>query len=269
MTAWNQFWTGSAAAHWPTTEGQIVASQVGERDGLDGGTYHAEVHYSYGVAGAKYQGKRVAVDDSGTNHRGRAEKIVDRYPVGAKVTVFYNPNRPEKAVLEPKTTGGWLLWFVMGFLFIWIIAVYWGALFKGLLHSVLLGFAILFVMAGLIILVTCYRGYWPIWQLAWAGDITQGKVVRGPEKKGPRRTMVEYQVGDQTHRIRDYEHSNPRKTVDVLYPRDKPEAGMIYSFAAVWLVPFLALAAGVGFTLVGGLLLRSFANGLKRSGKAA
>jgi hypothetical protein len=50
----------------------------------------------------RYWGDRVAFSQ-GTlvNSKENAEKVVQKYPLGAEVKVFYNPSNPAYAVLEP------------------------------------------------------------------------------------------------------------------------------------------------------------------------
>jgi hypothetical protein len=63
--------------------------------------------------GQPYQGTRVrpGPDVGGSGVR----KIVERYPAGAQVIVYYNPEKQSEAVLE-RGTPGYINWF-------WIILV--------------------------------------------------------------------------------------------------------------------------------------------------
>ena len=42
-----------------------------------------------------------------------ARKVVARYPAGAQVMVFYNPQNPSEAVLERKAPAQWLMWLLL------------------------------------------------------------------------------------------------------------------------------------------------------------
>ena len=48
-----------------------------------------------------------------------AASVCDRYPTGTVVDVFYDPSRPERAVLQPgfKLRGGVIVPFVFGIVF--------------------------------------------------------------------------------------------------------------------------------------------------------
>jgi uncharacterized protein DUF3592 len=42
-----------------------------------------------------------------------AGKVVRRYPAGAQVMVFYNPQNPADAVLETKAPAQWIMWLLL------------------------------------------------------------------------------------------------------------------------------------------------------------
>jgi hypothetical protein len=107
---------------WPTTEGTVRKSTVEYHSGdKGGGTYHAEVFYNYSVDGVAVSGNRVAYGDYGSSDPSHAQGIVNRYPNGAKVTVYYMPGHPDESVLEPGLAlqawilpGMGLLFFIVG-----------------------------------------------------------------------------------------------------------------------------------------------------------
>ena len=95
---------------WPTVNGVIFKSKVKSSTSDGSTTYGADISYDYQVNGQAYKGDKVTFGDVSTSSSSRAEKIVDRYPVGKIIGVFYNPNKPETSVLEPGLSGGvWLL----------------------------------------------------------------------------------------------------------------------------------------------------------------
>lgn len=92
--------------NWPTVAGEIVVSKVTERESSssDGSTsfvYHAEIAYSYNAEGVKYSSGKVAFGDYDSSSISHAQNIVNKYPVGKQVTVYYDPASPSTAVLEP------------------------------------------------------------------------------------------------------------------------------------------------------------------------
>jgi hypothetical protein len=101
-----------ASEHWPTTAGTVVSSAVRTSSGQSSSanepsrtdiTYHAKISYQYHVEGTAHMGTRVAYGDCGSSRSSRAHDIVDRYPKGATVKVFYSPESPAESVLEPGT----------------------------------------------------------------------------------------------------------------------------------------------------------------------
>lgn len=102
----------AAVSQWPSTMGAVNTSYLERRSSSDGGsTNYPVVQYSYQVGGRAYQGMKVAPgpEVGGTG----AGKVVARYPAGAQVMVFYNPQDPSDAVLETKAPAQWVIWLIL------------------------------------------------------------------------------------------------------------------------------------------------------------
>ena len=102
----------AAVQTWSSTMGTVLASYLERRSsGKSGSTNYPVVQYSYQVGGQSYQGAKIApgMEVGGTG----AGKVVNRYPQGAQVMVFYDPNNPSDAVLEKKAPAQWLLWLML------------------------------------------------------------------------------------------------------------------------------------------------------------
>lgn len=116
-TAWKIFrQTRSAGASrgWPSVRGQIVRSEVlrqnvrdvhhgdpDETDETDQLAYVPSVRFAYSVGGRKYEADTITFGARHyTGDRSRAQRTVDRYPVGAERPVFVHPERPSSACLE-------------------------------------------------------------------------------------------------------------------------------------------------------------------------
>lgn len=93
---------------WPSCQGQVTRAVVqSSRDKDDHVTYSAAIAYAYAVNGQSLSGDRVAWGGRSSSSNAReAEAMVARYPVGSAVQVYYNPERPGEAVLEPAAKGG-------------------------------------------------------------------------------------------------------------------------------------------------------------------
>ena len=95
-----------ATARWPSVTGHIVTSEVSTATVKTGPVRRtspiAKIRYAYSVNGQDLQsdGLRV-VPMLHTTPEGTPEEIVDRYPVGKSVKVFYDPHNPTDALLTP------------------------------------------------------------------------------------------------------------------------------------------------------------------------
>ena len=74
----------------------ITKSEVAYR----GDDYQPVVEYTYEVDGVTYSGNTVARGLITFNWNGPAKRIVARFPVGTKVTVFIDPTNPRRAALQ-------------------------------------------------------------------------------------------------------------------------------------------------------------------------
>jgi len=85
---------------WPSVPGKIVDSKVTQVRDSDGDmSKTAVVSYAYAVAGTPLLGSRVSIGNRNPS------AVVQKYPAGADVLVFYDPNKPGSAVLEPGGSG--------------------------------------------------------------------------------------------------------------------------------------------------------------------
>ena len=103
----------AAVSQWPSTLGTVNASYLERRSSSSdsGSTNYPVVQYSYQVGGQAYQGTKLAPgpEVGGTG----AGKVVARYPAGAQVMVFYNPENQSDAVLETKAPAQWIMWLIL------------------------------------------------------------------------------------------------------------------------------------------------------------
>lgn len=91
-------WQGKASVEWPTAEGEIIESYVNEEYD-EGRVYRPKVRYRFEVNDQEYTSDLITFKAYWLVRK-TAEKMVDRYPVGSRVQVHYNPRRPKQAVLE-------------------------------------------------------------------------------------------------------------------------------------------------------------------------
>ncbi len=80
---------------WKQTTGEITRSEVGLYLPEEGETLKRPViRWTYEVDGKRYEGESPNVGITWV------QEVVDKYPVGQRVTVRYNPDRPEQSTVE-------------------------------------------------------------------------------------------------------------------------------------------------------------------------
>ncbi len=91
---------------WPTVAGTVTRSEVtshrSTHKGRTSTSYHAHIEFDYAVDGKALHGNRRTYKVMASS-QSAANEAVAAYPVGRSVTVSYDPQDPERAVLEP----GW------------------------------------------------------------------------------------------------------------------------------------------------------------------
>ncbi|WID97690.1 DUF3592 domain-containing protein [Bosea vestrisii] len=103
----------SRANAWPVTQGEIVSSVIEQRRSTENGrtstTYLPVIEFGYTVGGNRLHSRQVKLGLEVAGSESFAQKIVDRYPAGAKVDVHYDPQDPSNAALENPTETNWIL----------------------------------------------------------------------------------------------------------------------------------------------------------------
>jgi hypothetical protein len=102
----------NAIKNWPSTLGTVLMSDIEWRRSSKGGsTAYPVVQYTYAVNGQTYQSRKRAPggEVGGTG----AKKVVAKYPAGAQVVVFYDPQKPSEAVIERKAPAQWVMVLVL------------------------------------------------------------------------------------------------------------------------------------------------------------
>jgi hypothetical protein len=96
-------WRAMASSSWPRVPAEVVRSEVeAERprdsDGATNTTYSARLLFAYEVDGQNYTTERVRFGEAlGTGDPSEPEMQRLRYPLGARVSVVYDPEHPEVA----------------------------------------------------------------------------------------------------------------------------------------------------------------------------
>jgi hypothetical protein len=94
-----------ASRSWPQVQGVVTASEIANTRISKGKSsvagYRADIEYTYAVGGTEFVGWALYFGYRESTERDRALALVDRFPRGREIPVWYNPARPETAVLEP------------------------------------------------------------------------------------------------------------------------------------------------------------------------
>ena len=123
-----------AAREWPSTAGKVVVSKAEVRkvkvidgDREEGHRFEernfADIVYEYSVAGRKLRNNRVSIGEDLGNFQ--VAETIAKYPVGAVVTVYYNPLHPDQAVLERDLPKG--MWGCLGIGTAIVLAIVFGS----------------------------------------------------------------------------------------------------------------------------------------------
>ncbi len=121
--SWQQNRQADDSKYWPAAGGTITEAKVGESwsedsDGHRQRSYHADVKYTYTVAGRVYSGDQIAFGFKQADRSpDKAQAWASANPPGKSVPVFYNPANPAESVLE-RRAGGLGITFVMGIVFL-------------------------------------------------------------------------------------------------------------------------------------------------------
>ena len=108
---WRNLRSVKASMSWPTVSGRVVSSSVrqdvqrGDEDSADTTSHVPHVQYEYQVCGQVYQGNRMAFQDKSFSSHKKAFALVEGFPAGQPVAVFYDPANPGSAVLERQAHG--------------------------------------------------------------------------------------------------------------------------------------------------------------------
>lgn len=103
---------------WLKTSGTIISSEAVRLDAhfdwLNPRRYfRGRTVYEYVVDGVRYQSDRISFGDlHSTSNRHVAEDDADRFEPGRHVDVYYDPDVPSSAVLQP--SSAWLSWWWFG-----------------------------------------------------------------------------------------------------------------------------------------------------------
>lgn len=138
---------------WKKAEGKIIKSKLKKDSStISYDTYLPDIEYEYTVKGKKFVGNRIFINDFESD-KNTIQRLIDKFPEGSKVKVFYNPFRPSESILLRSYHSGMfiqlLVFFSMLSVFIFTLVfeiIYYGSdisgiaeFVKNLLHRLIYG----------------------------------------------------------------------------------------------------------------------------------
>jgi Protein of unknown function (DUF3592) len=102
---------GVASLRWSGTPGRVLARDVDD----SAGKYQPVLEYSYEVNGVQYRGHRISFDfDLRRRSSSTALLLFHKYRPGQEITVFFDPQRPYRSVIERGVSTSLVLGLVGG-----------------------------------------------------------------------------------------------------------------------------------------------------------
>jgi len=114
------------------TEGTVVSAMIGRGQSqyysgdssqmYSRNSHYPDIAYQYQVNGQDYTHNRYSQRPTLINNTSIIQRIVNNYPVGATVTVYYDSENPQKSFLQ-KGYGGAVNLIIMGVVLVTVIAL--------------------------------------------------------------------------------------------------------------------------------------------------
>lgn len=120
-----RYFRAKNSAQWPQVQGVITSSHLVAGRFKQTRGYRPEIQYRYQVGSTEYVGSRRSFDRPRLSSEAASQSVLDAYPLGKTVTVFYDPKDPASALLEPGLATDMPLLYKMD---IFLIAAFGAAL---------------------------------------------------------------------------------------------------------------------------------------------
>jgi uncharacterized membrane protein len=110
---------GLASNDWTEVAAKVQSTELAKTRKKSGSyRYHAHITYQYEVQGVPYTGRQVGLAGQGSGSESHAKKLLGQYANGTTVKAYYDPAKPENAVLiRGVGSSVWVL-FLVGFVFV-------------------------------------------------------------------------------------------------------------------------------------------------------
>ena len=102
---WRAFQKGKSTGEWPSVSGKISETRLAS----DENDLLPDIRFSYMIDDNRYEG-RLEFPPGTMPMPGFAADQIAKYSLGSEVEVYYNPQQPEQATLEPgRANDDWLV----------------------------------------------------------------------------------------------------------------------------------------------------------------
>jgi hypothetical protein len=138
-----QYFKAMESGLWPQAKGVITIShlKVGYFKQMKG--YYGVIEYDYCVGKTRFHGTRLSFNRVHLAVEDAWKPVVDSYPVGKQVTVYYDPKNPGLAVLEPGLHGEMHDMFILALIyigffvaaFLWALVATWADHSRGIVSA--------------------------------------------------------------------------------------------------------------------------------------
>jgi hypothetical protein len=118
------------SAQWPQAKGVITVSRLEVSYYRQRKAFRALIQYRYRVGDTSYSSAQLSFNKYHAAPSAAWQGVLDTYPVGKPVDVFYDPQNPAFAILEPGLNEGlgfayhMVLFFIASFAAAFLIALY-------------------------------------------------------------------------------------------------------------------------------------------------
>jgi hypothetical protein len=109
-----------ASKSWGKTEGEIVVSELkipATHRSDDDDDVRALIHYRYSVGTETFKSECIKLGGQTAMARADAQALVAKYPIGARVDVFYDPRDPKTCALDPSRPDNFVAQLVFTIVF--------------------------------------------------------------------------------------------------------------------------------------------------------
>lgn len=113
--------------HFEQTTGTVITSKMNYHVGVKGASgYRFIIEYEFKIHGIKHTSDKVNFGSKSFRRKKKAEKIIEKYPVGKEVVVYYETGNPDLAILEPQNNSNsefFIVLAVLGSFILFLLAI--------------------------------------------------------------------------------------------------------------------------------------------------